>query len=98
MDVNALSHELPHICWRPPHLGKGEAALYTLEELARDLVAHDMALLAVVELLTSASFVDTHHGDSDGPRCLSDTKAQVAVVGVDVPPLLERFDDLDDRL
>jgi len=42
--------------------------------------------------------VDAHHGDSDGPCCLANTEAQIAVVGVDVSALLGCLDDLDDGL
>lgn len=51
-----------------------------------------------MQLLTRASLVDTHHCDSNGPGCLSDTEAEIAVVGVDVAALLEGLDDFDDRL
>lgn len=57
-----------------------------------------MTLFAIVQLLASASLVDTHHGDTDGPGRFADTEAEVAVVGVDVPALLKCLDDLDDGL
>lgn len=57
-----------------------------------------MALFAVVQLLARAALVDTHHGDTNGPGCLADAEAEVAVVGVDVAALLEGLDDFDDGL
>lgn len=57
-----------------------------------------MALFSVVQLLTRTSLVDTHHGDTNGPGCLADAEAEVAVVGVDVAALLEGLDDFDDGL
>jgi len=92
------THQLSQVLGRPADLRKGEAALDALQELARDLVAHDMALCAVVELLARAALVDAHHGHADGPRRLADAQAQVAVVGVDIAALLEGLDDLDDGL
>ena len=77
---------------------KGETALDTLQILARDLVAHNMTLLAVVQLLSSASLVDTNHGHTNRPGCLSDTQTKVSVVGVHVSSLLESLDDFNDGL
>lgn len=89
------AHELPDVFWRPAHLRKGEAPLDALEVLSRDLVTHDMALFAVVKLLASATLVDTHHGDANGPGGLANRQPQVPVIGVDVAPLLRRLDNLD---
>lgn len=57
-----------------------------------------MALFAVVQLLARTSLVDAHHGDANGPGCLSDAEAEVAIVGVDVAAFLEGLDDFDDGL
>lgn len=55
-----------------------------------------MALFSVVKLLPRASLVDAHHGDTNRPRGLADAQAKVVIVGVDIAPLLEGLDDLDD--
>lgn len=89
---------MPQVLRRPPHLRKGQAALDALQVLARGLVAHDMALFAVVQLLAGATLVDTDHGDADGPGGFTDAEAQVTVVCVDVAALLEGLDDFDDGL
>lgn len=54
---------------------KGQTALDALEILARHLVAHDVSLFAIVQLLAGTTLVDTHHGDTDGPGRLSDAEA-----------------------
>lgn len=92
------SHQLPQVLGRPPDLGKGETALDALEELARHLVTHDVALFAAVELLAGAALVDADHGDANGPGGLANAQAQIAVVGVDVAPLLQGLYDFDDGL
>lgn len=89
------AHQLSHILRRPPHLGKCQTALNTLKKLAGDLVAHHMAPLAVVQLLARASLVDTHHGHTDGPGRLADAQSQVSVIGIDISPLLGRFDNFN---
>jgi hypothetical protein len=57
-----------------------------------------MSLLAVVQLLSSTSLVNTNHGHTNRPGRLSDTQTKVSVVGVHVSSLLESLDDLNDRL
>lgn len=94
--VRSLAHQLSQIRWRPPHLRKGQTPLDALQNFARDLIAHNVAFFSVVKLLTGTSFVDTHHGDTDGPRSLADAQAEIVVVGVDIASFLEGLDDLDD--
>lgn len=55
-----------------------------------------MALFSVVELLPRASLVDAHHGNTNRPRGLADAQAEVVIVGVDIAPLLESLDYLND--
>lgn len=92
------SHELPDILWRPAYLCKCQAPLDALQILSRHLVAHDMALLAVMQLLASTPLVDTHHGNTDRPSRLSNAQPQITVVGVHIPPFLGRLHDLHYRL
>ncbi len=92
------AHQLPDVLGRPPDLRERQAALDALEVLSGDLVAHDVAALAVVQLLARAALVDAHHGHADGPRRLADAQPEVPVVGVDVPPLLRRPHDLHHRV
>lgn len=67
-----LSHNLQLVVRRPAHLRKTETPFNTLEILASDLVAEDMRLLvAGVELFASRPFVNTNHGDTDGPSTIS---------------------------
>lgn len=54
-----------------------------------------MAFLSVVQLLAGAPLMDANHGDTNGPRGLSDAEAEVAIVGINVAALLEGLDDLD---
>lgn len=79
-------------------MGKGETALDALQILARDLVAHNMSLLAVVQLLSSTSLVNTNHGHTNRPGRLSDTQTKVPIVGIYISSLLESLDDLNDGL
>lgn len=53
-------------------------------------------IVALVQLLARTPLVDTHHGDADGPCCLADTQAEIAIVGIDISTFLCCFDDLDD--
>lgn len=63
-----LPHHLQRILRDPPRLAKGQAPLDALQELSRDLVAHDMRGHALLmQLLARGTLVDTHHGDTDGP-------------------------------
>lgn len=55
-----------------------------------------MSLGTIVQLLPRTSLVDTHHGDTNRPRCLADTETEVAVVCVNVSSLLQGLHDLDD--
>lgn len=67
--IPSLPHKLQQIVRRPSRLRKAQAALNALQELSRDLVAHDMrlALIALVEFFARGPFVDADHGDADGP-------------------------------
>lgn len=89
------SHQLPDVGGRPADLRKSEEALDALQVFARDLVAHDVPALAVVQLLAGAALVDADHGDADGPGGLADGEAEVAVVCVDITAFLCGFDDFD---
>lgn len=77
-------------------MGKGKAALYTLQVLARDLITHDVTFLSVVKLLSRTSLVNTNHGYADGPCRLSDAESKIAVIRIDVSALLEGLDYLHD--
>lgn len=57
-----------------------------------------MALIALVQFLSSRPLVDAHHGDADGPGGLADGEAEVAIVGIDIAAFLGGFDDFDDGL
>lgn len=62
-------HQLQLIIRRPSRLGETEAALDALQELAGDLIAHDVRLtfVALVQFLARRALVDAYHGDADGP-------------------------------
>ena len=73
--VNAVSaHQLTHVCRWPPHLRERQTPLDALQVLPRNFVAHHMAFLAIVKLLTSATLVDTNHGHTNRPRCFANTE------------------------
>lgn len=91
------AHQLSQIRRRPPHLGKGKTALDALQNLARNLITHDVTLLAVVQLLASTSLVDTNHGHANGPGGLADTQTEIVVIGVDVASFLKGLHDLHHR-
>ena len=55
-----------------------------------------MTSLSVVKLFSSATLVDTHHGNANGPGRLANTKAEESIGGVYVTLLLGGLDELDD--
>jgi hypothetical protein len=57
-----------------------------------------MALIALMQLLSSTTLVDTNHGDSDGPGRLANTKTKVPIVRIDVAAFLRRLNNLYDWL
>jgi hypothetical protein len=97
LGVNASTHQLSDIFRWPSNLCKAQTSLDALQELPRDLVSHDMTLVTLMQFLSSTTLVDTNHGNSNWPRCLSNTQTQISIVGVDISPLLSCFDDLDNR-
>lgn len=63
-----LAHNLQLVLRRPAHLRKAQAAFDALQILARNLIAENMGLLiALVELFSRGSLVDTNHGHTNGP-------------------------------
>lgn len=62
-------HKLQLVVRWPSRLCETETALDALQELSRDLVAHDvrLAFVALVQFLARRALVDAHHGDADGP-------------------------------
>jgi hypothetical protein len=63
-----LAHQLQVIIRRPAHLGKAQTPLDALQVLPGALIGHDMSLIiALVQFLSGGPFVDTNHGDTDGP-------------------------------
>lgn len=68
-----LSHKLQLIIGWPTDLGKTQASFNTLQELSRTLVTHDMSFpcATFVKLLSSRTFVDTNHGDTDRPSTVA---------------------------
>lgn len=57
-----------------------------------------MSLLAIVQFLTSTALVDAHHGNTNRPRRLSNAQPQISIIGVHIPPLLRRLNNLHYRL
>lgn len=95
MDNSTLAHKLSDIFWWPPNLCKAQASLDTLQKLPGNFIAHHVPLVAFMQLLSRAPLVDTNHSDADGPCCLADTQAEIAIVGINVSTFLCSFDDFD---
>lgn len=67
-ETSTLAHDLQLILRGPADLGKAQAALDTLQVFPRDLVTQNVRLLvALMQLLSRGSLVNTHHGYTDGP-------------------------------
>ena len=68
--LSLSAHQLPDIIGGPPGLGKAEAPLDALEELAGRLVGHDVGLfvaVGLVKLFARGTLVDADHGHANGP-------------------------------
>lgn len=50
-----------------------------------------------MQLLSSTTFVDTNHSNSNRPSSFTNTESKIPIVGIDVAPFLGCFDDFDDR-
>lgn len=63
-----LAHDLQLIIRGPASLRKAQTSLDTLQVLPGDLVAQDMGLLiTLMQFLSSRTFVDTNHGNTNRP-------------------------------
>jgi hypothetical protein len=71
-----LTHKLQLIGWRPSGLRKAQTSFDALQILPGHLVTHDMCrvLIAFMQLFSRTSLVNAHHGDTDGPCRLTNTK------------------------
>jgi hypothetical protein len=67
-----LAHDLQLILRGPADLCEAQAALDTLQIFSSDLVTQNVRLLvALVQLLSRGSLVNTHHGHTDGPGSIT---------------------------
>lgn len=90
------THQLSQIRRWPPHLRKRKTSLDTLQNLAGDLITHDVTLFTIMQFLASTSLVNTNHGYANRPGGLADTQTEIVVVGVDVASFLEGLYNLHD--
>lgn len=74
-----------------------DQSLEALDVLARRLVVKNVSDVVAENLFSSRTLVDTNHGDSDRPRCISDRQSQVGVVCLEILANLEVVRDFCDR-
>jgi len=56
-----------------------------------------MSLVTLMQLLSSTTFVDTDHSNSNRPCSFANTEPKIPIVGIDVTPFLGGFDNFDNR-
>ena len=83
-----LSHQLPQVFRWPSHLRESQTSLYTLQELSRNLITHNMTFLAIVKFLSSTTLVNTNHSNSNGPSGFSNAEAKIPVICINIASFL----------
>lgn len=94
---SVVFHTFGWICWEML-LADGHESLQSLDVFPLCFVVQDVSYVFGEDLFSAGTSVDTHHGDADGPRGVSDRHLKIRIVGFDVFSFQHKLDDVCDGL